>query len=131
MSMHDPIADMFTRIRNAQKAHHDSVTIPYSKFKIAILKVLNEEGYVAEHEIVTNSAGHKQIELSLRYYNNLPVIDRIERLSKPGLRKYASYTEMRPIPGYGVAIVSTSKGVMTHKKARSLKLGGELIGLVA
>ncbi len=131
MSMHDPIADMFTRIRNAQRAHHKTVTIPFSNFKVDIIKVLQEEGFVAEHTITDDSNGHKSIELNLKYYQSTPVIDRIERVSKPGLRKYAGYDQMRPVPGYGITIVSTSKGVMTHKKARSLKLGGELLGLVA
>jgi small subunit ribosomal protein S8 len=131
MSMHDPIADMFTRIRNAQKAQHNTVLIPYSRFKVDIIKVLNDEGYVAEHRLIDDDSGHKQIELDLRYFNNIPVIERIQRISKPGLRKYSGYSEMRPVPGYGITIVSTSRGVMTHKKARTLKLGGELIGVVA
>ena len=131
MSMQDPIADMFTRIRNAQKAHHDSVSIPFSNFKVDILNVLQDEGYVADHIVNEEANGQRTILLSLKYYQSSPVIDRIERVSKPGLRKYAKYDQMRPVPGYGITIVSTSKGVMSHRKARSLKLGGELIGLVA
>lgn len=131
MSMSDPVADMFTRIRNAQKAQHKFVDVPYSKFKHNILNVLKEEGYVEDFNMINPNEGHASLKIDLKYYQNKPVIERIDKVSKPGLRKYSAYQEMRAVPGYGISIISTSKGVMSHKKARTMKLGGEVIGVIS
>lgn len=131
MSMSDPIADMLTRIRNAQLAEKVSVVMPSSKLKTAIAKVLKDEGYIDEFSVRAVDS-KPMLELGLKYYAGRPVIERIERISRPGLR---IYKPSRDIPnvmnGLGVAIVSTSKGVMTDRAARGLGVGGEVLCIVA
>ncbi len=127
MSMSDPIADMLTRIRNAQMAKKNKVLVPYSKIKFDIATVLQDEGYIAEvnKNIVDK---HNFLELTLKYYSGLPVIESVKRISKPGLRIYKSATSIPQIMnGLGIAIVSTSKGVMTGKKAQEIGVGGEIL----
>lgn len=131
MSMSDPIADMLTRIRNAQMVEKNSVSMPASKLKKAIAQVLQDEGYI-EGFVLRDSGGLPEIELALKYYAGRPVIERIERVSKPGLRIYKGRDDLpRVMNGLGVAIVSTSRGVMTDRKARSLGVGGEILCFVA
>ena len=130
MSMHDPISDMLTRIRNAQRAHKVAVAMPSSKLKCAIAKVLKEEGYIEDFAV---SADAKPVlEIQLKYYAGRPVIEQIKRVSRPGLRVYKGSDEIPTVMnGLGVAIVSTSKGVMTDRKARANSVGGELLCVVA
>lgn len=131
MSMHDPIADMLTRIRNAQRADKPSVTMPSSKLKVAIAQVLKDEGYI-EQFVVRNPELKPQLEIELKYYSGRPVIERIERVSKPGLRIYRGVSDIpKVMNGLGIAIVSTSMGVMTDRKARQQGVGGELLCIVA
>lgn len=131
MSMHDPISDMLTRIRNAQRANKEMVTMPSSKLKIAITQVLKEEGYIDSFSVVGGSA-KPILEIQLKYYAGKPVIDKIERVSRPGLRIYKNCNEIPVVMnGLGVAIFSTSKGVMTDRKARTTGIGGELLCIVA
>ena len=130
MSMQDPIADMFTRIRNGQMAQKVSVTMPSSKLRVAIAEVLKAEGYVTEYAV---SGDVKPVlEVTLKYFEGKQVIDTIERVSRPGLRIYKKKDELpKVMGGLGVAIVSTSKGVMTDRAARNAGMGGEIIGYVA
>ena len=130
MAMHDPIADMLTRIRNAQRADKALVAMPSSKLKVAIAKVLVEEGYV---ETFTVAGDVKPVlTIELKYYAGRPVIERLDRVSKPGLRDYRGAGDIPNVMnGLGVAIVSTSKGVMTDRKARANGVGGELLCIVA
>ena len=131
MSMTDPIADMLTRIRNAQLAEKATVQMPVSKVKLAIAKVLKDEGYVEGFGVVGDEA-KPQREISLKYYAGRPVIEKIERVSKPGLRIYKSKDDIpRVMNGLGIAIVSTSHGVMTDRKARATGVGGEVLCIVA
>jgi small subunit ribosomal protein S8 len=131
MSMSDPISDMLTRIRNAQMAEKASVAMPSSKLKVAIAKVLKDEGYV-EDFAVRDGSGKPTLEIGLKYYAGRPVIERIERVSKPGLRVYKGSTDIpRVMNGLGVAIVSTPQGVMTDRKARASNVGGEVLCIVA
>ncbi len=131
MSMSDPIADMFTRIRNAQAVAKQSVAMPSSKLKVAIAGVLRDEGYIDGFE-VANSGAHSTLTVQLKYYAGSPVIERIDRVSKPGLRVYKARDDLpRVMNGLGVAIVSTSKGVMTDRHARATGVGGEVLGYVA
>ncbi|MFK7963504.1 MAG: 30S ribosomal protein S8 [Burkholderiaceae bacterium] len=131
MSMSDPIADMFTRIRNAQQVDKTSVAMPSSKVKVAIAQVLKDEGYIEAFEVTTQGA-HATLALQLKYYAGSPVIERIERVSKPGLRVYKARDDLpKVMNGLGVAIVSTSKGVMTDRHARATGVGGEVLGYVA
>ena len=131
MSMTDPIADMLTRIRNAQMAQKGAVVMPSSKLKLAIAAVLKDEGYI-EHFAVHENAGKPELDIALKYYAGQPVIERIERVSRPGLRVYKGCDDLpRVMNGLGVAIVSTPKGVMTDRKARAGKLGGEVLCIVA
>ncbi len=131
MSMNDPIADMFTRIRNAQRVEKRTVQMPSSKLKVAIASLLKEEGYIDGFEI--RGAGAKlDLQIDLKYHAGRPVIERIERISKPGLRVYRSREALPTVMnGLGVAIVSTPKGLMTDRKARTTGVGGEVIGIVA
>ncbi len=131
MGMHDPVADMLTRIRNGQQAKHLEVTMMSSKLKEEIARVLKDEGYISDYSVETESNGFKAINVRLKYYNGRPVIEKIKRISRPGLRIYKSVKELASVPGFGVAIISTSKGVMTHVKARSAGVGGEIICEVA
>ncbi|RCS56621.1 30S ribosomal protein S8 [Parvibium lacunae] len=131
MSMSDPIADMLTRIRNAQRVDKVSVSMPSSKLKLAIAKVLQDEGYIDGFK-VNEAQGKAELEIGLKYYSGRPVIERLERVSKPGLRIYKGRDELPEVMnGLGVAIVSTPKGVMTDRKARSVGVGGEVICYVA
>ena len=131
MSMSDPIADMLTRIRNAQQAQKSSVAMPSSKLKVAIAKVLKSEGYIDDFA-VSQDDGKAELALSLKYYAGRPVIERIDRVSKPGLRIYKGAADIpRVMNGLGVAIVSTSRGVMTDRKARASNIGGEVLCFVA
>lgn len=131
MAMSDPIADMLTRIRNAQLAEKASVSMPSSKLKVAIAAVLQDEGYVESFTVV-DGAGKPMLDIELKYYAGRPVIERIERVSKPGLRIYKGCEDIpRVMNGLGVAILSTPKGVMTDRKARATKVGGEVLCVVA
>ncbi|KTD07984.1 30S ribosomal protein S8 [Legionella jamestowniensis] len=131
MSMHDPVADMLTRIRNGQQAKHQSVTLNSSKLKEEIARVLKEEGYILDYNVQLLENNVKTITLQLKYYHGKPVIERILRISRPGLRIYKSFKELPSIPGFGVAILSTSKGVMTHIAAKRQGVGGEILCEVA
>jgi len=130
MSMSDPIADMLTRIRNAQMAEKVSVSVPKSKVKAAIARVLKEEGYI--EDFVSSGEDTKPfLEIGLKYYAGKPVIEKIERISRPGLRIYKPARDIpRVMNGLGVAIVSTSRGVMTDRKARESGVGGEVLCIV-
>jgi len=131
MSMSDPIADMLTRIRNAQAVEKTSVTMPASKIKVAIAQVLKDEGYIDAFALKGDS-GKNELEIALKYYAGRPVIERIERVSKPGLRVYKGKDDLpRVMNGLGVAIVSTPKGVMTDRRARAGNMGGEVLCIVA
>ena len=130
MSMSDPIADMLTRIRNAQATEKASVLVPASKVKQAIAQVLKDEGYI-EDFAVRSSEGKSVIEIGLKYYAGKPVIEKLERVSRPGLRIYKGRDDIpRVMNGLGVAIVSTSKGVMTDRRARETGIGGEVLCVV-
>jgi small subunit ribosomal protein S8 len=129
--MTDPISDMLTRIRNAQQSEKQSVAMPASKLKASIAKVLKDEGYIDDYTVRENS-GKPELEISLKYYAGRPVIEKIERMSRPGLRLYRGSREIpKVMNGLGIAIVSTSKGVMTDRKARGLGVGGEVLCIVA
>ena len=131
MSMSDPIADMLTRIRNAQVVQKVSVAMPSSKVKIAIASVLKDEGYI-EDFAVSEDAGKAELKIGLKYYAGRPVIERLERVSRPGLRVYKGKDQIPNVMnGLGVAIVSTPAGVMTDRKARATGVGGEVICYVA
>ncbi|WP_322106926.1 30S ribosomal protein S8 [Paraburkholderia sp. J41] len=131
MSMSDPIADMLTRIRNAQMVEKVSVAMPSSKVKIAIAQVLKDEGYIDDFAVKAEGA-KSELNIALKYYAGRPVIERLERVSKPGLRVYRGRNEIPQVMnGLGVAIVSTPKGVMTDRKARATGVGGEVICYVA
>ena len=131
MSMSDPIADMLTRIRNAQSVEKAAVTMPSSKLKIAIAQVLKDEGYIDGYAI-KNDGAKTELEIALKYYAGRPVIERLERVSKPGLRVYRGRNDIpRVMNGLGVAILSTSRGVMTDRKARADGVGGEVLCIVA
>lgn len=131
MSMSDPIADMLTRIRNAQQVEKVSVSMPSSKLKVAIATVLKDEGYIESFEIKGEKT-KPELEISLKYYAGRPVIERIDRVSRPGLRIYKGRTAIPQVMnGLGVAIVSTSRGVMTDRKARHEGVGGEVLCYVA
>jgi small subunit ribosomal protein S8 len=131
MSMSDPIADMLTRIRNAQAVDKAVVTMPSSKLKIAIAQVLQDEGYIDGHQ-VRDDAGKPQLEIALKYHAGRPVIEHIERVSRPGLRIYKGRHAIPQVKnGLGVAIVTTPKGVMTDRKARATGVGGEVLCYVA
>ena len=130
MSMHDPISDMLTRIRNAQRANKVFVTMPSSKLKCAIANVLKEEGYIEDFSVSVD--GKTELSITLKYYLGRPVIEQIKRVSRPGLRIYKGVNTIPFVMnGLGVAIISTSQGIMTDRKARSLGVGGELLCVVA
>lgn len=131
MSMSDPIADMLTRIRNGQMSEKAFVTIPGSKHKAAICKVLEEEGYISSTSL-QSEGGKSTINVGLKYYQGAPVIEMVKRVSSPGLRVYKNSNELpKVIGGLGVSVISTSKGVMTGSKAKALGLGGEVLCIVA
>jgi len=129
--MHDPVADMLTRIRNGQHAKHQHVKMISSILKEEIAKVLKQEGYIADYAVESLENNLKTITVHLKYYQGRPVIDLIKRISRPGLRVYKSVKDLSSIPGFGIAILSTSKGVMTHIAARAQGVGGEIICEVA
>ena len=132
MTMNDPIADMLTRIRNANTAKHDTVDVPSSKMKLAIAQILLEEGYIRKFDVIENGS-FKTIHITLKYGEdkNDKIISGIKRISKPGLRVYAGKEELpRVLGGLGVAIISTNQGVVTDKKARELQVGGEVLAFV-
>ena len=132
MSMSDPIADMLTRIRNAQLAEKNSVKMPLSKVKRAIGQVLIDEGYIEGLSIIENDGKKRELELGLKYYSGRPVIEKIERVSRPGLRIYKGAQDIPSVMnGMGVAIMSTPQGVMTDRKARKTGIGGEVLCIVA
>jgi small subunit ribosomal protein S8 len=131
VSMHDPVADMLTRIRNGQQAKHEQVSMTSSTLKEEIARVLAEEGYISEYSIESLDNNLKTITLSLKYYHGRPVIEKIRRISRPGLRVYKSVKDLTAVAGFGVAILSTSKGVMTHVKAKADGVGGEVLCEVA
>lgn len=127
MTVSDPIADALTRIRNANMVKHESVSMPASNLKVELIKVLKEEGYVDSY-IVEEKDGFKQINVTLKYVNGQSVITGLQRISKPGLRVYSKAKNMpRVFDGMGIAVISTSKGLMTEKQARTNKLGGEVL----
>ena len=131
MSMSDPIADMLTRIRNAQMAEKVTVAMPSSKLKVALAKVLQDEGYVDGFKVISDN-GKSTLEIGLKYYADRPVIEKIQRVSRPGLRIYKGSEQIPQVMnGLGVAIVSTSKGLMTDRKARANGIGGEVLCIVA
>ncbi|MDO4343219.1 MAG: 30S ribosomal protein S8 [Eubacteriales bacterium] len=132
MTMSDPIADMLTRIRNANTAKHDTVDVPSSKMKLAIANILLDEGYITKYEVV-EEGGFPIIRITLKYGadKNEKIISGIKRISKPGLRVYAGKNEIpRVLGGLGVAILSTNKGVITDREARKLQVGGEVLAFV-
>lgn len=131
MSMTDPVADMLTRIRNGQMAEKLGVSMPSSKLKEAIAKVLKDEGYI-ESFAVRKDGAKAELDIELKYYAGRPVIERIERVSRPGLRVYRGKQDFpKVMNGLGIAIVSTPRGVMTDRKARSVNVGGEVLCIVA
>ncbi len=131
MSMSDPIADMLTRIRNAQMVEKGAVTMPSSKLKVAIAQVLKDEGYI-DGFAIKGESGKNELEIALKYYAGSPVIERIERVSRPGLRIYKGRHDLPQVMnGLGVAIMTTPQGVMTDRKARAAGIGGEVLCYVA
>ncbi len=131
MSMSDPIADMLTRIRNAQSVEKETVVMPTSRMKQAIASVLKDEGYI-EDFVVAQDGVKSELKITLKYYAGRPVIEKIERISRPGLRVYRGSQELpKVMQGLGVAIISTSSGVMTDRRARSQGIGGEVLCVVA
>ena len=132
MTMSDPIADMLTRIRNANAAKHDTVDVPASKMKLAIAKILLDEGYIAKYDLIEDGS-FKTIHITLKYGadKNDKIISGIKRISKPGLRIYANKEELpQVLGGLGIAIISTNQGVITDKEARKLNVGGEVLAFV-
>ena len=132
MAVNDPIADMLTRIRNANTAKHDTVDVPASKMKLSIAQILLDEGYIKKYDVVDNGS-FKTIHITLKYGadKNEKIISGLQRISKPGLRVYANKEDLpRVLGGLGVAIISTNQGVVTDKKARELKVGGEVLCFV-
>ncbi|MBR1758671.1 MAG: 30S ribosomal protein S8 [Lachnospiraceae bacterium] len=133
MTMSDPIADMLTRIRNANTAKHDTVDVPASKMKVAIADILAKEGYIKKYEIEENEKGFKNIHITLKYGadKNEKVITGMKRISKPGLRVYANVEELpKVLGGLGIAIISTNKGILTDKEARKENVGGEVLAFI-
>ena len=131
MSMTDPIADMLTRIRNGQKARKVAVSMPHSSAKLAIANVLKDEGYITGYEESGDGAS-KQLSVELKYYEGSPVIEKVQRISKPGLRVYRGKEDLpKVLGGLGVAIVSTSAGVMSDRQAREKGIGGEVLCIVS
>lgn len=124
----DPIADMITRIRNAQMSKHEEVKVSHSRLKEEILKILKHEGFIRDYEVIDLGKNKKEVLIKLKYYNNKPVITAIERISKPGRKIYIKASEIQPVMNNrGIAILSTSKGVMISRKAKKLGVGGEYL----
>ena len=131
MSMTDPIADMLTRIRNGQKARKISVSMPFSAVKVAVANVLQDEGYILGYE-ESGEGAEKELSVELKYYEGTPVIEKVQRVSKPGLRIYRGKEDLpKVLGGLGIAIVSTSAGVMSDRQARQQGIGGEVICIVS
>ena len=133
MTMSDPIADMLTRIRNANTAKHDTVDIPSSKMKVSIAEILKKEGYIKDFELVQDEKGFSSIHVTMKYGKdkNEKIISGLKRISKPGLRVYANTDELpKVLGGLGIAIISTNKGVLTDKEARKQNVGGEVLAFV-
>ena|SRR3990167_1161508 len=129
--MHDPIADMLTRIRNAQGAKLQLTSMSSSKLKEQIAQVLKDEGYINNFSVTMNEKGFKILDIDLKYYHGKAVIERIKRVSRPGLRIYKACKDLNPIPGFGIVILSTSRGVMSNLEAKAVGVGGELLCEVA
>jgi small subunit ribosomal protein S8 len=130
--MQDPIADMLVRIKNAQEANHPLVTMNYSKMKEQIANVLKQEGYINDYAVDNNvKIANKKLSIQLKYYMGKPVIERLKRISRSGLRVYKSVKNLKPVPGFGVEIITTSQGVMTQQNAKKIGVGGEIICEVA
>ena len=130
MSMNDPIADMLTRLRNATAAGQSSLTLPYSKLKSDIAKILKKEGYINETELVTEE-GHQAIKIQTKFVNKTSAISGLKRVSRPGLRRYVGAGEIpRVLGGMGIAVLSTSRGILTGHEARKQKVGGELLAYI-
>lgn len=128
MSMNDPIADLLTRVRNAQQARHATVEMPSSRIKRELVRVLKEEGYIEDFSISEESGGKTNLKIRLKYYQGRPVIDTIRRVSRSGLRVYRGKDELpRVRGGYGIAVISTSRGLMSDRAARAAGHGGEVI----
>ncbi|MDR0184905.1 30S ribosomal protein S8 [Lysobacter arvi] len=132
MSMTDPIADMLVRIKNAAAVRKQTVKMPSSKIKVAIAKVLQDEGYILDSRVTEVGPGKSELEISLKYYEGKPVIERLERYSRSGLRQYRGKAKLpKVLGGLGIAIISTSKGIMTDAQARQQGVGGEVLCFVA
>jgi small subunit ribosomal protein S8 len=132
MSMNDPISDFLTRLRNGQSARKKTITSPSSKAKEAIAAVLKEEGYIADYSASASQGGKKTLTIALKYYQGKPVIERLERISKPSLRIYKGKGDIpKVLGGLGIAIISTSQGVVSDRKARATGQGGEVLCVVA
>jgi len=132
MSMTDPIADMLVRIKNAAAVRKQTVKMPSSKVKVAIAKVLQDEGYILDSRVTDIGGGKSELEISLKYYEGKPVIERLQRFSRSGLRQYRGKAELpKVLNGLGIAIISTSKGIMTDAQARQQGVGGEVLCFVA
>jgi len=132
MSMSDPIADMLTRIRNGQRVNSDSIVMPSSTTKVAIAKVLKDEGYITDYSVAEEPGNKSNLTVRLKYFEGEPVIDTIKRVSRPGLRIYKKKDDLpKVLGGLGIAIVSTSRGVMTDRAARDQGFGGEVICYVS
>lgn len=131
MSMQDPVADMLTRIRNGQQAKHQQVKLTSSILKEEIARVLKEEGYISDYQVEQLGNNQKTMTVDLKYYQGRPVIELIKRISRPGLRVYKSVKDLSAVPGFGIAILSTSHGVMTNLAAKTKGVGGEVICEVA
>lgn len=129
--MQDPISDMLCRIRNGQQAKHKHVEMRSSNLKEQIASVLKDEGYILDYKVESHDNNVKTLVIDLKYYQGNPVIDRLKRISKPGLRVYKSPKDIKPVAGFGVVILSTSKGVMTHLSAKENGVGGEVLCEVA
>jgi len=128
MSMHDPIADLLTRVRNAQRAEHREVSLPASRLKRELARVLKEEGYIEDFAVAEHDGGKATLTVRLKYYQGRPVIDHIQRVSRPGLRVYRGNADLpRVRGGFGIAIVSTSQGLMSDRAARAAGHGGEVL----
>ncbi len=128
MTMTDPIADLLTRIRNCAKEGHETVLIPASRMKASIVRVLKEEGYIRNFRLMRDENEHPVLKVYLKYEAGVPIIRGLKRISTPGLRKYSGFkTVQKPLNGAGTAILSTSKGIMTHRQALAQKVGGEVL----
>lgn len=126
--MTDPIADLLTRIRNGQRARKGSIASPYSRMRESILKVMRDEGYIREYQIGADARGHKELTVELKYYEGQPVIQKIDRVSKPGRRVYTTIQDLKPYYNHlGISILSTSKGIMSDVEARRQTIGGEIL----